>query len=176
MWYLKVNSCNYVCTIKENFLQRFYWMYLCTSYEKKNKLVICMGLILVLVLLGPSFFFLVLLWHLLCDFRDSKSNKIGISLHPEVLPFLNLLSAALNPWVSLQCYQGDPAALPNAAVVTEERQWTWCVQMLSMRQRREEHPVRRPQPYGLKGRTPLELLAFSLGTEAHCPNPALHAT
>jgi len=107
---------------------------------------------------------------------DSKSNKIAISLHPEVLPFLNLLSAALNPCVSLQCYQGDPVAFPHAAVLTVERRWTSCVQMLSMRLQREEHPVRRPQPYGLKRKTPLELLAFSSGTEAYCPGPALHAT
>lgn len=120
--------------------------------------------------------FSVLLGLLLWDFCDSKSNKIGISLHLEVLPFLNLLSAALNPCGSLQCCQGNPAALPSAAVVTEERRWTSCVQMLSMRPRREEHPVRWPQPYGLKRRTPLELLAFSSGTEAHCSGPALHAT
>lgn len=108
---------------------------------------------------------------------ESKSNKIGISLHAEVLPFLNLLSAALNLCVTLQCYQGDHVALPNAAaVVTVARRWTPCVQMLSMRPQQEEHPVRQPQPYGLKRRTPLELLAFSSGTEAYCPSPALHAT
>lgn len=72
-----------------------------------------MGLILVQVFFSPV---------AVGFFCDSKSNKIGISLHPEVLPFLNLLSAALNPCVPLQCYRGDPAALPHAAAVTEERE------------------------------------------------------
>lgn len=58
---------------------------------------------------GTNWFFLLPVFQL-CDFCDSKSNKIGISFHPEVLPFHNLLSAALNPCVSLQCYHGDPAA------------------------------------------------------------------
>lgn len=111
-------------------------------------------------------------WCLRCDFSGSKSNTIGL----EVLPFLNLSSAALNPCVSLLCYRGNPAALPSAALVTAERRWTLCVQMLSMRPWQEEHPVRHPQTYGLKRRTPLERLAFSSGTEAHCPSPALHAT
>ncbi|KAM7404569.1 hypothetical protein PAMP_011906 [Pampus punctatissimus] len=66
--------------------------------------------------------------------------------------------------------------LHKAAVVTEERWWTSRVQMLSMRPRQEEHPVRRPQPYGMKRRTPLELLAFFSRTEAHCSGPALRAT
>lgn len=51
----------------------------------------------------------------LWGFCDSKSNKIGISLHPQVLPFPNLLSTAWDPCASLRCYQGDPAALPHAA-------------------------------------------------------------
>lgn len=50
-------------------------------------------------------------------FCDSKSNKIRISLHTEVLPFLNLLSATLNPCVPLQGYQGDTAALSHTAAV-----------------------------------------------------------
>ncbi|CAJ1085403.1 hypothetical protein KUCAC02_013106 [Xyrichtys novacula] len=65
--------------------------------------------------------------------------------------------------------------LPTTAVVTEERRPSSCVQMLSMRPWQDQHPVRQPQTYGLKRRTPLELLAFSSGTEAHCPGPALHA-
>lgn len=50
---------------------------------------------------------------LLSEFCDSKSNKIGISFHPEVLPFLNLWSAALNLCASPQCYRGDPRFPPQ---------------------------------------------------------------
>lgn len=109
-------------------------------------------------------------------FCGSKSNKIGISLHLEVLPLLNLLSAALNPFLYPQSNHGDTVSLPATAVVTEETRPSSCVQMLSMRPWQEQHPVRQPQTYGLKRRTPLELLAFSSGTEAHCLGPALHAT
>ncbi|TNN87655.1 hypothetical protein EYF80_002002 [Liparis tanakae] len=69
----------------------------------------------------------------------------------------------------VQCYQGDPVALPNAAVLAVERRWTSCVQMLSMRPQPEEHPVRRPQPYGLKRRTPLELLPSPRGQKPIVP-------
>lgn len=77
-------------------------------------------------------------------------TKLGFhSPHPQALPLLNLSSAAPDP------PPGVPAVLPGGTHSCSGSRCgaqTWRVQMLSMRPRLEEHPVRRPRPYGLKGK------------------------
>ena len=87
---ITVLNCNISCEVYKSFIEGILWV----SFEWP-KLFICMGLIRIPVFQSC--------W-------DFKSNQIGISLNPEVLPFLNLLSAALDPCVALHCYQGDPVA------------------------------------------------------------------
>ncbi|KAF0036387.1 hypothetical protein F2P81_011699 [Scophthalmus maximus] len=65
---------------------------------------------------------------------------------PASLTLLNSLSGADKLKIGgLISVTGEtPASLLSAAVVTEEGQWTSCVQMLSMRLRQEEHPSSKP--------------------------------
>lgn len=111
------------------------------------------------------------------DFVALNPTKLGF--HSIQKYFLSLISWVLLWILVCPCSVTEETLLLSLMLQRSLRRdggETSRVQMLSMRLRREEHPVRRPQTYGLKRRTPLELLAFSLGTEAHCPSPALRAT
>ncbi|KAI4824607.1 hypothetical protein KUCAC02_013106 [Chaenocephalus aceratus] len=100
------------------------------------------------------------------------------SLHPPCLVFfIGLDKLNIGRLISPTLLPGRPCCPPPPAVVVTVERWrTSCVQMLSMRPRKEEHPVSWPKTYGLKRRTHLERLALFSGTEAFCSSPALHAT
>lgn len=123
---------------------------------------------------GEAFAWCFFLFFFLCV--TLNPTKLGFhSPHPQALPLLNLSSAAPDspPPPRRPCgVAGGTHSCSGSRCGAQ----TWCVQMLSMRPRLEEHPVRRPRPYGLKGKG-LLWSCWSSPWEQRLPlSPALPST